>query len=124
MNDAEVATTLASLGVHLSGSGHLEEAARMLERALAIRIAVFGTSHPLVAFTQIDLAGVYADQERLDDAKRLAQESLDSCRASLPADHPKISEALNMLALIRVVRRDFPGAVTLQEEVLQRFVLH
>lgn len=117
----DVATTLASLGVHLSGSGNYDEAAVLLERALAVRRAIYGAAHPLVAFTQIDLAGVYADQYRLDAAEQLAQEALATIRTVLPNDHPKINEALNMVALIRMLRRDFTGAIALQREVVQRY---
>jgi serine/threonine-protein kinase len=117
----DVATTLASLGVHLSGSGNYDEAAALLERALAVRRTIYGTAHPLVAFIQIDLAGVYADQYRLDAAERLAQEALATIRTVLPNDHPKINEALNMVALIRMLRRDFTGAIALQREVVRRY---
>jgi serine/threonine-protein kinase len=117
----DVATTLASLGVHLSGSGNYEEAAVLLEHALAVRRTIYGTAHPLVAFTQIDLAGVQADQYRLDAAEQLAQEALATIRTVLPNDHPKVNEALNMVALIRMLRRDFTGAIALQREVVQRY---
>lgn len=119
---ADVATTLASLGVHLSGSGHNDEAIVLLERALAIRRTIYGAAHPLVAFAAIDLAGTYADQGRLDKAELLAQEALATARAGLSPEHPKVSEALNMLGLIRIMRRDYAGAIGLQQEVVQRLV--
>jgi hypothetical protein len=65
---------------------------------------------------------VYADQGRLDDAQRLGQVSLANVRAILSPQHPKVSAALNMLALIRVMRRDFAGAVPQQEAVVQSLV--
>ncbi len=117
----DVATTLANLGVHLSGSGNYDEAAALLERALAVRRAIYGPAHPLVAFTQIDLAGVYADQYRLDAAELLAQQALATIRSVLPNEHPKVNEALNMVALVRMLRRDFAGAIVLQQEVVQRY---
>lgn len=117
----DVATTLANLGVHLSASGSHDEAAVLLERALTVRRTIYGAAHPLVAFTQIDLAGAQADQYRLDTAGQLAQEALATLRTVLPRDHPKINEALNMVALIRMLRRDFAGAIALQQEVVQRY---
>jgi len=118
---ADVATTLQSLGVHLSASGHHDEAVLLLERALDIRTRIYGSSHPLVAFTEIDLAGAYAEQLRLAEAEDLAQKALTTVRAALSPDHPKVSEALNMLALIRIIRRDYVGAIGLQQEVVQRY---
>lgn len=117
----DVATTLASLGVHLSGSGSYDEAAELLERALSVRRAIYGAVHPLVAFTEIDLAGVQADLYRLDTAEQLAQDALATIRTALPPEHPKVNEALNMVALIRILRRDFAGAIALQQEVVQRY---
>lgn len=117
----DVATSLASLGVHLSASGNHDASVAPLERALAIRRTIYGAAHPLVAFTQIDLAGVQADQYRLDMAEQLAQDALTTIRNVLPDDHPKVNEALNMVALIRILRRDFAGAIALQQEVVQRY---
>jgi tetratricopeptide (TPR) repeat protein len=39
----------------------------------------------------------------------------------LPADHPKISESLNMLGLVHLLRRDFSGAAPLLREVVARY---
>jgi tetratricopeptide (TPR) repeat protein len=111
---ADVATTLVSLGTHVSRSGHYDESVALLERALAIRRTIYGKAHPLVAFAQIGLSGAYVDQNRLDQAESLAQEALATVRAGLPANHPKIVEALNMLALIRILRRDYAGAIVMQ----------
>jgi tetratricopeptide (TPR) repeat protein len=51
----------------------------------------------------------------------LAQDALAIFRHSLPEDHPKISESLNMLGLVRQSRRDFVGAIPLMRDVLARF---
>lgn len=116
--DVELANTLLNLGVHLSDSGQYAQAARLLERALAIRDRIYGGAHPIVAFAKVALAGAYVETGRLDEAEGLARDAAERLQASLPAAHPRISEALNMGALIRVARRDFTGAIPLQRSVL------
>jgi serine/threonine-protein kinase len=110
-----------NLGGDLDRAGQYAEAADALERALAIRRRVLGPRHPLVGVGEIALAGVLADENRLDEAGRTSEAALAILRGSLPGDHPRIREALNMLGVIRVARRDFAGAVPPFRELLARY---
>jgi serine/threonine-protein kinase len=121
-DDAEVATSLLNLGVHLDESGEYAEAVTLLERAVTSRRKIYGSNHPLVGFAELGLAGVYESLDRVDDSERDANAALEIFRATLPAAHPKISEALNMLAVVHMVRRDYAGAIPLAQEVVARFV--
>lgn len=120
-DDAEVATSLQNLGVHLDDTGNSAAAVPLLERAVAIRKKIFGPAHPLVGMAELALAGVYESQERLDDSEHAAQDALSIFRKTLPDDHPKISETLNLLALLRMLRHDYAGAIPLMRDVLKRF---
>ena len=121
-DDADVATSLVNLGVHLDEDGEYAESVERLERAVAIRRKVFGSEHPLYGFAQLALAGVYDSLNRLADCERSASIALDIFRSKLPADHPKIPEALNMLAIVRGWQRDFDRAVPLGREVVARYI--
>ena len=120
-NDADVATSLINLGTHLDDSGEYKISREMVERALKIRRQVYGPAHPLVGIAELAVAGVYISVSLLDEAESLAQDALAIFRRDLPADHPKISETLNMLGIIHAARRDFAGAVPLMRETVERF---
>src|SRR5262249_52937117 len=75
----------------------------------------------LVGYAEVSLAGLYEDQVRYDDAQRLAQDALSIFRSALPPDHPKTSEALNLLAILHMMRREFADGVELAREVAGRF---
>lgn len=121
-NDPEIATSLDNLGNHLSEDSHLAEGAQMLERAVAIRKQVFGVAHPLVAFAEIDLAGVYLDTGgKAEQARKLIEDALSIQRASLPDEHPKIAETLNMLAISDTAQDRYEEAAPVMREVVARF---
>jgi eukaryotic-like serine/threonine-protein kinase len=119
--DAEVATSLINLGVHLDNAGDRDQPIKLLERALAIRGKIYGPKHPLVGFAELALAGAYESANRVSDAEREANGALAIFRSTLPEDHPKISECLNMLGILRTEQRDFHGAVPMFREVLARY---
>ena len=119
--DAQVATSLVNYGVYLDNSGSHVDAIPLLERALAIRRTVYGSKHVLVGYAELALAGAYESANRLVEAERSTLDALSIFRQTLSEDHPKITESLNMLGILRTGRRDFAGAVPVFREVLERY---
>lgn len=120
-DDAQVATSLISYGVFLDNSGSHLKAIPLLERALEIRRKVYGASHVLVGIAQLALAGAEESSNRIAEAEHSTLDALNIFRKTLPEDHPRITESLNMLGILKTVRRDFEGAVPMFREVLQRY---
>jgi len=115
---AETANSLLNLGVHLDESGDYAQAVPLLESAVAIRKKIFGAEHPLAGAAELALAGVYESLGRYDESERTTREALAIFRRSLPEDHPKILESLNLLGILRQLRRDYAGAIPLMSEVV------
>ena len=120
-DDPQVATSLINFGVFLDNSGSHLKAIPLLERALVIRRKVYGANHVLVAYAELALAGACYSANRLVDAERSTLDALTIFRHILPEDHPKITESLNMLGILRTGRRDFAGAIPVFREVLDRY---
>lgn len=76
-----------------SAREHLTEALRLREEAL-------GAEHPDTLESMDTLAGVLANQDRLDEAERLARRSLDIHRRVMGPDHPESVAAMDALARI------------------------
>ncbi|MFD0987833.1 alpha/beta fold hydrolase [Methyloligella solikamskensis] len=70
-DSAEYATAVTWLAWMLRREQNYDKAAPLLERALTIRERVFGPDHALVATSLHNLAGVYFDQGREDEANAL-----------------------------------------------------
>ncbi len=120
-NHPDVGLSLHDLGSALAALGSYGEAERDLEEALALRRKVLGPAHPAVGSTELALADLCDGTERYDDAERHARAALALFRGSLGDGDRKVSESLNLLAVLRTRRRDFAGGAALFRDVLVRF---
>jgi len=120
-NDPDVAASLHNLGVSLTATGGYSEARQMLQRALAIRRRVYGGSHPLVGFTELELASVLESTHDLAASESFAQQALAVFRGSLDEGHRKITDTLNLLAILRLDQREYAEAAPLFREVAERY---
>jgi serine/threonine-protein kinase len=118
--DPDVAVSLHNLGVNLTSVGSYSEAKQVLQRALAIRRRVYGDTHPLVGFTELELASVLESTHDLAASESLAQQALSAFRSSLEEGHRKITDTLNLLAILRMDRRAYVEAVPLFRELVER----
>ncbi|MEP7043984.1 MAG: serine/threonine-protein kinase [Dokdonella sp.] len=119
-NDPDVAISLHNLGVSLNAIGSYSEAKLVLQRALAIRQRIYGDTHPLVGFTQLELASVLESTRDLDASQSLAQQALAIFRRNLDEGHRKITDALNLLGIVRMDQRAYDEAIPLFRELVER----
>jgi serine/threonine-protein kinase len=97
------------------------EAVPLLERALAIRERVYGTSHPQVASTLNDLGTVALQQARPADAAAHYRRMIGIYRATYAGRHWLIGTAQSNLASALAAQSDLRGAESLYREALAEF---
>jgi tetratricopeptide (TPR) repeat protein len=81
------ATTLNNLAEYLLAQRSFGEAEVLFLRSLAIRQSVSGAEDPELAVTLYNLGSLYADQGRIDEARRVLSDALSICEKSLPPEH-------------------------------------
>lgn len=98
--------------------GQYDAAQAQLERALEIRRAGLGPSHPDVAGTLAHLADVFRRTGDFRRAEALAEEALEIRRTTLGEDDPSVAESLIQLSGLAVYRTDLEAAEQLGREAL------
>lgn len=87
---ARLLDAIGQMSFHL---GHLDEAQRRLEQAVAIRRSTLGHSSLDLAGSLIHLARVHRSRNDVVTARALVREALDIRRRVLPRNHPAVAEA-------------------------------
>ena len=108
----EGAACLSTLAGVLKAQGKLEDAKTALERSLAIRKRLPGSTHTVIAETY-NLARVLAEQGRWKEAEGLYREAIAGWEASLGPDHPNVAAGLTSLATLLQSRHRFDDAARL-----------
>jgi tetratricopeptide (TPR) repeat protein len=85
---AEAAALFEQAGRYLLGRARYEQAALLLQRALAIHEQEFGANHPDTASSLTNLARLYQTQGKHQEAEPLLQRALAICEQQLGASHP------------------------------------
>ncbi|GAA3347928.1 hypothetical protein GCM10020358_64560 [Amorphoplanes nipponensis] len=96
--NVETLGALVSLANCARADGDLDEAHRLLERAVARYHAVLGEEHPFTLAAAADLAGVVRATGRYAEARTIDAEALGGLRRSVGADHPFTLSCANGLA--------------------------
>ena len=91
-------TSINNLGTLLHSKGEVDEAALLLDEALAMRRATLGDRHPHTLGSMNNLARLLHDQGRLEEAGMLLSEALDGCVATLAQGHRTRLRSLAWLA--------------------------
>jgi non-specific serine/threonine protein kinase/serine/threonine-protein kinase len=112
------ATIRMTLGNTYSGLGKFAPAQEQLERAVAIRTAHYGPTHPETLVCKHNLAQVYSLSGKSDQATALYDELLASKDGTGPADPLGMMAAKNNLALLCLRKGDLRRAESLFKEVL------
>lgn len=98
--------------------GNLEEATRLTEAALDLRIAAVGAGHPEVATSYNNLGVLARNGGDYPAARGFHERALAIRRVSLPADHPHLAVSLNNLGALDLAEGEFAKAVVRFEEAL------
>jgi hypothetical protein len=92
------ARILASL---MQGQGQLEEAEALLRKVVERALGVYGTSHPITAFTNGLLGMAIVDQQKgqdsLVEAERLLLDAFEVVNNRFPSHHPWIAASVENL---------------------------
>jgi tetratricopeptide (TPR) repeat protein len=84
----EVASTLNNIGYTMDAMKNYSEAIKYYNKSLAIRLEIFGNTHPLISVTYYNLGSAY---ESLGD-KNSALSAYKNALKSLPDGHPNIKK--------------------------------
>lgn len=113
---------LNSLGYYLEKRGQYNLAVEIFEQALALHREQLGESHPAVASSLNNLAGLYYSQGRYAAAEPLYQQAIAIDRQALGADHPDFAIDLSNLAGLYTATGRFADVEPLYLQALFIFV--
>ncbi|MDB9529788.1 tetratricopeptide repeat protein [Oscillatoria sp. CS-180] len=119
--DLEMAGRLNRVGLALFKKGQYGEAEPLLKRALVLSKELLGESHPDVAMSLNNLAGLYESQGRYSEAEPLYKEALELRKQLLGEEHLDIATSLNDLALLYTFQRRYSEAEPLYREALRQW---
>ncbi len=85
----------------------------MFRDGLAALAAILGPEHPTVATAVCNLSHLNRQLGHIDDAKAMAQRSLDMRERLLPPGHPDTAQSLSALGLAYVAEHDEAGSIPL-----------
>jgi len=106
VDPSTIALTMNGLGQHLSRTGQLAKAETLIRRSLEIRNRI-GDRGYAYALSLLDLGGVLARQNRLDEAEALDREGVEALASFIDPNDPadqRLEEAKAHLAAVRKLR--------------------
>lgn len=112
----QVARDLEALGIYEETRKNYAVARNHYQRAVNIRLAKQGLSHPLVSEDLNQLGSIAYFQKDPAAAERFMRKALQSDMLVLGADHPDVAITTNNLARLLLEQRQFSGARTLLEQ--------
>jgi len=113
---AELFQTLGGIYQKL---GKLERADTLLRDALERRAAINGDSSADVGASLVALGLLRTDQAQFAAAESLARAGLAISAAALPARHPRIAEATEVLGRVLSDKGDYPAAIPVLEDAVR-----
>jgi tetratricopeptide (TPR) repeat protein len=97
---SRLAANYSNLALIEQALGHLEEARRLMRKALAIDEKAFDADHPSLAISYSNLATIEQALGHLEEARRLMHKALAINEKAFDADHPTLARDYSNLALI------------------------
>jgi hypothetical protein len=113
-----ISRLLGQLGLLLFSKAAHSAAEPLLQRALAIDEASYGSDHPNVATALNNLAQLLHDTNRLEEAEPLMRRALAIDEASYGIEHPNVAGSLNNLAQLLKATNRLADAETLMRRAL------
>jgi len=114
----EAAALFVQAGRYLRDRARYEQAAPLLQRALAIREQQLGPQHPDTATSLNNLAGLYQAQGKYAEAEPLYQRALAICEQQLGPHHPDTATSLDNLAMLYQAQGKYAEAEPLYQRAL------
>ena len=99
--------------------GRVEDAVRMCEESLELRVKVQGPEHPETLTIRNNLALSYSDAGRIEDAVRMHEETLELYIKVQDPEHPETLTSRNNLAIAYHAAGRVEDAVRMNEETLE-----
>ncbi len=99
--------------------GRVEDGERLMREAVELGRRVFEATHPQLAITYSNLAGVEEDLGNLAEAKRLLLDAVRIMTERLPPDHPALATAYSNLGCVEQKRGHPDKAVELLHRSLE-----
>ena len=90
----------------------------MFKESLAIYKKMLGDEHPDVADSLNNLASLYKNQGKYDEAEKMFKESLAMRKKMLGEEHPDVAQSLNNLAALYENQGKYDEAEKMFEESL------
>lgn len=100
IQESEISTDLNNLAVLLKETGDLDEAERLMEKALAIDKDIWGPDHPQVAICLSNLATLRLKRERFNDAQSMMHRALIIDVDAYGFYHPRVANDQSNLAQV------------------------
>jgi CHAT domain-containing protein/tetratricopeptide (TPR) repeat protein len=114
----ESGRSLDRLGFLYYTSGKLDEGERYLRESLRTCESAFGADSLEYAEAANDFAMLLRDLKRMDEAKVLARQAVDTRLRLLGDRSPALAESLNTLATVHALSGDYLAAVSMFERAL------
>ncbi len=108
---AMAATLLADKAELYERMGRYKESLSYADRALALRLKIFGPDHEDVIMSRFIRASILTGTENLDLAKEEATRCLEYRSANLPRNHPLVAEVHNLMARIAVGQGEIQSSI-------------
>jgi serine/threonine protein kinase len=119
MEEGIKSVSLFQIGVIARNGKMGRLAERSLKESLEIASKLLGEDHPYNVFILFTLAGLYADQKRLDEAESLYRRCLTICRDKAAMGYPRVVQVVSEFALFLDRRGKFPEASSLYQEMIK-----
>jgi len=114
-----VAKLSNELGLVLLAKGDLDGALVYAQRALKIQEKVYGSEHPTVAISAINIATILKDQYDLDGALAYTERALKIGEQLFGPEHPMVIIQANNIGQILQAQGDLDGALTYTQRALK-----
>jgi serine/threonine-protein kinase len=115
------AQLLHVIGTAYSNMTLPDQAIPLLTEALSLKTRLYGTLHPEVATTMVELSSAYAAREKYVEAEELARKALSIRQDLLPAGDNKIADAMTNLGAILSERQDQNESLKLFNDALHLY---
>ncbi len=115
----QTARALNLLGLLRSDQGELDDAQRLFDDALAIRLTHVGAQSIETGQSYYNIANLHVRREQFDDAEQYFVKCRDIRTDHLGPEHPDVAMCIYRIAQTKAERHDATGAEALHQEALR-----